>query len=117
MAREKLKLGQPVRYSDTIRRTGDFQGERGTPDRRYVKKWIRTGDWSLVIRAQPGRGVLVGLRTLQDGWQPYPLNEDDRQAFGGFTRTTSHQAAIIATHLHKKPVLAFLQDVSPLEEE
>lgn len=109
-----LSLGQSVTFKDTIRRSGKTtHDEKGT--KVYAKTWVRTADWFSFSKAQPGRGILVGLRTLQDGTQP--LNhggEDDWASFGGFKRTNSRSVAIIATSLRRKPVMAFLEDVSAL---
>lgn len=87
------QLGQKVRYADRLVRT-------------YVvgrKVWQRRGDkW---IPAEPGVGVLVGLRTISDGEVSY---WDERPEY---VPTKRYRAALIAVDLRRKPVLAFLEDV------
>lgn len=90
------QLGQRVKYADELWRAY----------RDGHKVWLRCAE--AFTYPLPGEGVLVGLRTLSDGTVDY---YDDHTEY---MPTKRHQAAIIATHLRRKPVLALLEDVEVL---
>ena len=111
MSAPKYQLGQRVRYADTIKRT--YQFDREHPVRHA--NWVRRGTYP--GRPQPGEGILVGLRTFQDGHTSGHYDGPESwTAFYNFERTANHRVAVIATALHLKPVFAFLEDVEAINE-
>lgn len=107
---EYLPLGTPVHANDTLHRTTEYVTVAAPPDtflerRRREKRWKRHGE-TLPIGARPVDGIVVGVRHLANGWT-------SSEEYGEvFTRTDGVTAYLIATTLHRAPVLALLGDVS-----
>lgn len=105
---EYLPLGTPVHANDTLWRATEYRPVYG--QRRRVKRWKRHGE-DLPIGARPVDGIVVGVRHLANG---YTTSEDSGEEF---TRTDGVTAYLIATGLHRAPVYALLEDVTPRPPE
>lgn len=107
---EYLPLGTPVHANDTLHRATEYGPLNG--QRRRVKRWKRHGE-TLPIGVRPVDGIVVGVRHLANGWTTSEEYGEE------FTRTDGVTAYLIATSLHRAPVLALLEDVTarPREEE
>lgn len=115
-----LPLGTPVHANDTLHRTTEYVTVPAPPDtflerRRREKRWKRHGETrhgeTLPIEARPVDGIVVGVRHLANGWT---IAEDSGEVF---VRTDGVTAYLIATGLHRAPVLALLEDVTPAPAE
>lgn len=108
--KRRLELGQRVRYAATLRRAVEYAPlQFGQWTNRRRKVWKR-GDWR--GEPDPGEGIVVGLRTLADGFSDWESEEVGYV----FTPTDRHSAVLIAYDLRRKPVLALLEDVEAIHQ-
>jgi len=106
---EYLPLGTPVVAADTLDRVTQFVPVDG--QRRRTKRWERHHRLMTWRKPDPVHGVVVGVRHLANGWT-------SSEEYGvEFTRTDGVTAYLIATSLHRAPVLALLEDVTPRPPE
>lgn len=103
-----LPFGTPVHANDTLWRATEYRVLEEYP--RRVKRWKRHGA-DLPIGARPVDGIVVGVRHLANGWTTSYDSGDT------FVRTDGVTAYLIATGLHRAPVLALLEDVTPAPAE
>lgn len=111
---EYLPLGTPVVAADTLTRVTEYRvlaldGVRDGSQR--TKRWERTHRHMTWRKPDPVRGIVVGVRHLANGWT-------SSEEYGEvFTRTDGVTAYLIATDLHRAPVYALLEDVTPAPAE
>lgn len=101
-------LGQRVAFKDTLRRV--TQHKRTPTSVLYRRSWERYG--SGVDAPQPGEGILVGLRRLQNG----VLIPGDYDTSAYLRIEETFTAALVAVHLRRKPVFVRLEDMEAADE-
>lgn len=108
----KFRLGQRVATHGVLQRTGKgpVQSQHGhaTGDRR---EWVRPR--MLGMRVTPREGVIVGRRTLQNGWTEWGGYEEPSI----WHQESTVPAYLVAYDLHTKAVPVHADDIEPLEGE
>jgi len=98
----EISLGKRVRFTRHIERMKEGY-------RRWWEPCALHGE-------KPREGIVVGLRTLQDGVMNSDLDpESPNYGVEYFAITDHFQAAIVTFDLRRKPVLVKLTDLSPAE--
>lgn len=96
----EITLGTKVRFTVSLDR-------KNTHNDRV---WVKGASAGLPVM----EGIVVGLRTLQNGKMEYE-GDPEGNFYGApyFVQTSSFRAALVATHLYRKPVLVALEDLYP----
>lgn len=113
----EFTLGQPVMFTNPLeRRVGEYERTNGTS--REPKTWeppktYPPGHPLFDYRDRvPVRGVIVGKRTLADGYRIY--NGPDEGL--AFTPTSRFPAYMVAFDMNRKPALVRPEDIAPVVE-
>ena len=106
----KLQLGQRVRYTSRLGRFTDLEAVPKSPDKQWVKRWRPLPD-------SDGEGIVVGLRTLQEGWTDSWTEGDE---LGSYTirqwmRLGTVKVALVAHNLRDKPAYVAIGDVEVVD--
>lgn len=102
-----LPIGTPVVAADTLERVTEYRRVDPLPYSARVKRWERKHRHMTWRKPDPVRGIVVGVRHLANGWTS---SEDHGEEFH---RTDGVTAYLIAFDLHRAPVFALVDDVTP----
>lgn len=102
----EFTLGQRVRFTTHLRRGWDGEGN----GRGSGKAWLPVPVFSK--RTPPREGIIVGKRTLSNGWYAYGTYEDP----GIYTPKEHFTAWMVVTDLRSAPVHVLPEHITALEE-
>jgi len=102
MEPHEISLGKKVRFVFSLDRKREGSS-------RTWRKWAMRAD---LVR----EGIVVGLRTLQNGEMDTEMDPDSLQyGVTYFACSQSFRAALVSTNLYRKPILVALDDLLPAE--
>lgn len=103
-------LGDRVKFTRHLERHGRYA------DRISHKVWEKAPtDYLLESFPEIGKekvGIVIGVRTLADGYNTYDYDSGTE-----FHATGFFQAALVVFDLRRKPVFVLLEDLQPVKEE
>jgi hypothetical protein len=86
------KLGQEITINSKLKRVTEFK-KTGTYN--FTKKYRK---WELFELKKPIKVIVIGTRTLFDGWVEY-----DYEVGGIFQKATHFKALLVVSKLSEKP--------------